>query len=141
MSGKSLVPLGDEITLCKKHLEVMSLRVDRAFHLECINVDPQMPVPPGIVQTLIENAFSHGRYVTGATFELRQTSHVSGAQLDLTTPAPEDGAHAITVRHHGEGLEYVHAQLRQAFGDTATLLDGPTAMGGWRTQLSLGVTS
>ena len=141
MSGKSLVPLGDEITLCKKHLEVMSLRVDRAFHLECLNVDTQMHVPPGIVQTLVENAFSHGRYVTGATFVLRQTVHVSGSQLELTTPAPEDGAQAPAVRHHGEGLDFVKAQLRQAFGDTATLVDGPTAMGGWRTQLLLGVSS
>ncbi len=141
MSGKQLVPLGDEITLCRKHLEVMSLRVDRAFHLECLDVDTHMHVPPGIVQTLIENAFRHGRYVTGATFELRQLPHVSGTQLELTTPAPQDGAGATTVRHHGEGLEYVRAPLRQAFGDMATLVDGPTAMGGWRTQLLLRATS
>jgi len=140
MSGKTLVPLRDEIALCRKHLEVMSLRVDQAFHLECLDVDAQMPVPPGIVQTLIENAFSHGRYVTGAAFVLRQTSHGRGALLELTTPAPEDGIEAPTVRHHGEGLEYVHAQLRQAFGDVATLVDGPTAAGGWRTQLLLGAT-
>ena len=137
MSGKPLVPLGDEIALCKKHLEVMSLRVDRAFHLDCFDVDTQMHVPPGIVQTLIENAFSHGRYVTGATFVLRMSPYGGGSQLELTTPAPEDGAQATTVRHHGEGLEYVRAQLRQAFGDTAALVDGRTATGGWRTQMRL----
>lgn len=141
MSDKPLVSLGDEMALCKKHLEVMSLRVDRAFHLEGVDVDAQMHVPPGIVQTLIENAFSHGRYLTGASFVLRQSLYVGGAQLELTTPAPEDGAQATTVRHHGEGLDYVHAQLRQAFGDMATLVDGPTSSGGWRTQLRLGSTS
>jgi len=141
MSGKSLVPLGDEIALCEKHLEVMSLRVDRAFHLECLDVDAQMHVPPGIVQTLIENAFSHGRYVTGATFVLRHTPHLGGALLELTTPAPEDGVGTSTVHHHGEGLDYVRAQLQQAFGDVATLVDGPTPTGGWRTQLMLGTTS
>ena len=141
MTGKVLVPLHEEISLCRKHLEVMSLRVDRAFHLECLDVDAQMPVPPGIVQTLIENAFSHGRYVTGATFVLCQTAHGSGgAQLELTTPAPEDGAQTSTARHHGEGLEYVYAQLQQAFGDVGTLVDGPTAAGGWRTRLLLGAT-
>jgi hypothetical protein len=138
MSGKPMVTLGEEITLCKKHLEVMSLRVDRAFHLECCDVNEQLRVPPGIVQTLIENAFSHGRYVTGAAFALRQTPHVHGIALELTTPAPEDGAHAATRRHQGEGLEYVQAQLRHAFGNAGRLTDGPTATGGWRTHLVLG---
>jgi hypothetical protein len=141
MSGKAWVSLGEEIALCRKHLEVMSLRVDRAFHLECRQVDEQLRVPPGIVQTLIENAFSHGRYVTGATFVLCQTPGIDGAQLELTTPTPEDDAPAATRTHHGEGMDYVHAQLRQGFGDAARLFHGPTETGGWRTQLILGATA
>ena len=141
MSGKPLVALGEEITLCKKHLEVMSLRVDRAFHLECQNVDAQLPVPPGIIQTLVENAFSHGRYGTGAAFVLHQTVHAGTTQLELTTPTTEDGAPITTRRHRGEGLEYVQAQLRQAFGEVASLVDGPTEAGGWRTQLHLGAVA
>lgn len=138
MAGKPLVALGEEILLCRKHLDVMSLRVDRAFHLECRDVDEQLRVPPGIVQTLIENAFSHGRYVTGAAFVLDQRSLADGVQLELTTPAPEDGAQPATRRHRGEGLEYVQAQLRLAFGEAARLSDGPTAAGGWCTSLTLG---
>lgn len=141
MAGKPTVSLGEEISLCRRHLDVMSLRVDRAFHLECREVDEQLRVPPGIVQTLIENAFSHGRYLSGAAFVLCQRSLADGLQLELTAPAPEDGAHATTHRHHGEGLDYVQAQLRQAFGDTARVADGPTAAGGWRTNLLLGVVS
>ena len=141
LSGRSLVELGEEISLCRKHLEEMSLRVDRAFHLECVGVDDRLRVPPGIVQTLIENAFSHGRYVTGATFILCQPAIAGGAQLELTTPPPDDGAPGTTGRHRGEGLEFVHAQLRQAFGDAARLIDGPTATGGWRTQLMFGAAA
>jgi hypothetical protein len=138
MSGKALVPLHEEIALCRTHLAVMSLRVDRAFHLECVDVDDELLTPPGIVQTLIENAFSHGRYATGATFVLRQLPFAAGAQLELTTPAPEDGVRETTSLHTGEGLEYVRAQLRQAFGERGRVVDGPVPSGGWRTQLVLG---
>ncbi len=138
MSGKALVPLRDELALCRTHLAVMSLRVDKAFHLECVDVDEELQTPPGIVQTLIENAFSHGRYATGATFVLRQVPHAAGSQLELTTPAPEDGARVTTAQHTGEGLEYVRAQLRQAYGDRGRLVDGPAASGGWLTRLVLG---
>jgi hypothetical protein len=141
MSGKAMVSLRDELALCRTHLAVMSLRVDRAFHLECVGLDDELQVPPGIVQTLIENAFTHGRYATGATFLLRQVPHRDGAQLELTTPAPEDGVRATTAQHRGEGLEYVRAQLRLAFGDGERLVDGPAATGGWRTQLVLGAAS
>jgi Histidine kinase len=141
MSGKALVPLRDELALCQTHLAVMSLRVDCAFHLECVDVDDELEVPPGIVQTLIENAFSHGRYATGAAFVLRQIPHATGVQLELITPPPQDGARATTSQHNGEGLEYVRAQLRQAFGDGGRLVDGPVASGGWRTELLLGASA
>ncbi len=141
MSGKSLVTLAEEVTLCRKHLEVMSLRVDRAFHLDCINVDLEQKVPPGVVQTLVENAFSHGRYADGGTFVLRRLTPSGGTQLELVTPPPEDAMFADTVSHHGEGLAYVRAQLQHAFGPSAQVVDGPAEAGGWRTQLVLGVTS
>jgi hypothetical protein len=138
MSGKPLVTLAEEVALCRTHLEVMSMRVDRAFHLECVDLDGRLELPPGVVQTLIENAFTHGRYATGATFVLRQVTGRDGIQLELTTPVPEEVVRADADAHRGEGLTYVRAQLHHAFGTAVTVIDGPTASGGWRTKVPVG---
>lgn len=138
MSGQALVPLDAEVALCRKHLEVMSLRVDRAFHLECHGVDLTRQVPPGVVQTLVENAFTHGRQADGAVFVLREAGDGDEVTLEVLTPVPEGVPRAAPHRHHGEGMDYVRAQMHNVFGAASRVEDGPTEAGGWCTRLVLG---
>jgi hypothetical protein len=135
---RPLVSLAEEIDLCRTHLSVMSLRVDREFSLQCDGVDETRQLPPGVVQTLIENAFTHGRYASGGVFVLRQIGQGPTARLELDTPPPEEFGTSNVDRHRGEGLAFVRAQLRHAFGEHAVVMDGPTQSGAWRTQLVLG---
>src|SRR3546814_13160437 len=60
VSGRALIPLEDELALCRAHLEVMGFRRDQAFVLDA-RLDPDsQAVPPAVLHTLIENAFTHG---------------------------------------------------------------------------------
>jgi len=133
MSDRALVALADEIALCERHLEVMSYRVDRAFSLAVDGVDRTLAIPPGVLHTLIENAFTHGRFNDGAAFHLCQTQDDRGVVLALRTPAVSGPG---AGRGHGEGITYVRARLDAAFGDGATLSDGPDR-GGWLTVITL----
>lgn len=133
MSDRALVAIADEIALCERHLEVMSYRVDRAFSLRVDGVDRALAIPPGVLHTLVENAFSHGRLDSGAAFHLCQTDGERGVVLALRTPpvsgrGPGGG--------HGQGLAYVRARLEAAFGGGATLRDGPDR-DGWLTVITL----
>lgn len=134
MSDRALVPIGDEIALCERHLEVMSYRVDRPFALTAAGVDRTLAIPPGVLHTLVENAFTHGRFDDGATFELTQRGAEGGEgaseaviELRLRAPAPSrPGAGS----GRGEGTGYVRSRLAAAYGARAQL-DERADNGGW----------
>ncbi len=140
MSGKAQVPLFDEIALCRRHLEVMSYRVDRAFSLTVEAVDQKLNVPPGILHTLIENAFTHGRYEDGAEFKLGQYLDNGRVWLTLETP-PAGEASGPEKINGGDGLAYVTRRLESAFGASASFSDGPGKNGGWVSTLSFEVNA
>ncbi|MEQ8935118.1 MAG: sensor histidine kinase [Amphiplicatus sp.] len=134
-SGRAFIPLADEIALCRRHLDVMSYRVDRAFSLKADGVDGARPVPPGVLHTLVENAFTHGRFADGAEFVLAEERTDRETLLTLTAPPPD---RAAARREPGrEGLAYVKGRLDAAFGERASVTSGPSPDGGWRTVISL----
>lgn len=135
MSDRALVPLFDEIALCRRHLEVMSFRVDREFALVADEVDGHLAVPPGVIHTLVENAFTHGRFADGAEFRLSQSGGDGRTTLTLTTP-PGDQPRDRSSDNLGSGLAYVTKRLEAAFGASAEFSDGPGPDGGWVSRLS-----
>ncbi len=139
MSQRALVPLADEVALCQRHLEVMSYRVDRSFSMAVENIDEKLAIPPGIVHTLIENAFTHGRFVDGAQFTLKQSKTDGQTVLTLITP-PVDAVRNIDGESGGEGLAYVRKRLASAFGASASFVDGPGTEGRWISRISFSGT-
>ncbi len=137
ISDQPLIPLREEIALCRRHLEVMSWRVDRAFSLETRDVDETMEVPPGVLHTLVENAFTHGRLGGAGEFVLTRETSEDGDRLVLLTPPAADATSEPPVREtRGEGLAYVRRRLEAAFGAGARV-DSGAAQGGWRTVLTI----
>ncbi len=134
MSHKTLVPLAEEIQLCRRHLEVMSYRVDQAFSLETHDLDETMKIPPGVIHTLIENGFTHGKLADGGVFEVRQSQADATTTLTVVTPPAVSPAPARSIG--GEGLDYVRKRLASAFGEAVGFSDGPSDQGGWRSILS-----
>ncbi|MDZ4760116.1 MAG: histidine kinase [Alphaproteobacteria bacterium] len=132
VADRNLIPLADELALCRRHLDVMSYRTDRAFTLDAAGVDETLEVPPGVLHTLVENAFTHGRFVDGASFRLIQESMPHGVRLILTAPLADSPG---CKPNGGRGLAYVRGRLDAAFGADANTESGPTPEG-WRTILT-----
>jgi hypothetical protein len=132
VSNRALIPLADEIALCRRHLEVMSYRVDSAFSLELRDSDETMQVPPGVLHTLVENAFTHGRFAAGGVFRLSREDDANAVRLVFEAPAgePRQGGAG------GQGLAYVRGRLAAAFGQEASVTSGPSP-NGWKTVLTL----
>jgi len=135
ISDQPLIPLRDELALCRLHLDVMSYRVDQAFTLTTQGVDENQCVPPGVIHTLVENAFTHGRFLDGGTFILASAQTPDGLKLTLVTP-PAHAAPETRDSTGGEGLTYVRRRLESAFGPGARV-DSQPAGAGWETILSI----
>jgi hypothetical protein len=133
LSSQSLVTLAQELALCETHLKIMGYRFDATFTLETIDVDPQHSIPPGIILTLIENAFSHNYYDSQAyTFALSCKVNTSTADNSKkmatytftskrsTLPNEHGEGHSSPSTrglNTGVGNKYIKARLREAYSD------------------------
>ncbi|TGL45630.1 sensor histidine kinase [Leptospira perdikensis] len=59
VASKQLIPIGDELNLCKYHIGVMAMRMEKEYKFKTWGIDSTELIPPLIFHTLIENAFTH----------------------------------------------------------------------------------
>jgi len=137
VSAEQLIPLGQELELCRAHLRVMSVRTGRAWSLEATGVEDTALVPPAVFLTLIENGFAHQRVAGGGgAFGLRMERTAAGAtRFTFLSPGEVQTDAARPVG--GTGLRYVQARLEESFPGR-WWLNGELVPGGWRTVIEIG---
>ena len=128
MSTKTLVPIDEELRLCRSHLANMSLRKEVAYSLEVDGVDGARLVPPAIFHTLVENAITHGSSAPQVTMRLFR----SGDAYVFEAPVDANGDQ---VAQPGSGTRYIEARLREAFGDAWSFRQG-RAGDVWRVEIA-----
>ena len=87
---REMLPLADEIALCRQYLDLEKLRLGERLHVEwdIVDVPVDLKVPPLILQPLLENAVYHGIEPSGEDGTLRIRFARSGDELhiDLANP-------------------------------------------------------
>jgi len=118
LGKEQLVPLKDELDLVNDYLDLEKVRFEERLaivikHDERLN---DLPVPPFIVQTLVENAFKHGisRLIEGGTIMI--TSAVKADVVSITVT--NDGKLGDTV-DTGIGLQNTLRRLELQYGPNA----------------------
>ncbi len=117
-SSKILIPLSEEIRLCRDHLEIMGSRRDVRLDLAADDVPEDATVPPLLIHTLIENGITHalGPRESGS-FRLqydddgRETVYTlsnGGSRLSEWARKPPSDL------EEGMGLAYVRARLEES---------------------------
>jgi|GEM_PF-1957677 len=141
--GRKLVPLSEELNLCRVHLELMSYRHDQQFELICQIANPDFMLPPAVFHTLIENAISHARYDRDTCFIFEQKNNCRGEiQLSLTAPLPKPGRQVKPVANgQGLGLAYVRSRLKESWGEDYRLDYGVDDKGRWLTTIILSTST
>ncbi|MDQ8186157.1 histidine kinase [Pelagicoccus sp. SDUM812002] len=133
MASQPLVPLADEVALCRHYISIMSYRTDKTFSVEGQALLPNTQVPPGIIHTLIENAFTHNHYASHGVFKISQSKTDHETRLTLECPAPS------SLRPNsgsgGQGLAYIRKRLASTFGDSASLHTEVAATGAWSSSI------
>jgi hypothetical protein len=131
-ADQRLVSVADELQLCRSHLDIMGYRKERSYALDAEGVEPTLQVPPALLHTLLENAFSHNKLDYDARFSLSQ--EVQGKHVLLRFECPHDGRQRHTGT--GMGLAYLRARLADAYGKHWSMqqqADGAI----WRTSIQI----
>lgn len=98
-SKSDYISVKDEMELMNLYVDLERVRFDGMFEYEIIiddEVDSDMPIPPMIVQPLVENAINHGLY---------NLSERKGYLLILVEQ-PEEDLLKIHIRDNGVGRKY-----------------------------------
>lgn len=112
-SDMKLIPLRDEITLCRSHLEVMGLRLDRKYELTVSGATGNETVPPLIFHTMMENAFTHGDPYLFTCFSLVKESFPEKTRFVFAVDST-DGTENENI-HEGTGIRYIRTRLEESY--------------------------
>lgn len=131
--GEKVIPIDEEIRMCRIHLEVMSLRHDKSFTLKLDGIRAGEKIPPMVFHTLVENGLTHGYAGKDeGVFVLTRSEDEGRTYYSLYN----DGAGSKHAESGGLGLKYVRARLEEAFGRNWRLDSGPVD-GGWEVTIAI----
>jgi len=114
VSALKLIPITQEIDLCKAHLKIMSYRKGADYNLETIDIDEKDLIPPMIIHTLVENGLTHGyENKSAGTFKLKQIINSDSIKYILTN----DGDFNVedTKGSTGFGAKYIKGRLEESY--------------------------
>ena len=127
--ARAEVPLADELTLLRDYLAIQQARFGDTLSVE-EDVEPaalDVPVPPLVLQPLVENAVEHGvSRLVGVRGRIavsaRREGTAGGARLVLSVADNGPGPSADRpAPGSGVGLANTRARLRTLYGDAAAL--------------------
>lgn len=123
-----LVPLADELSFSRAYLQIQQIRLGERLQLDWQQSDDlplQMPVPPVLLQPLLENALQHGIEPVRSGGQLQVRLFVEQQKLCcvLTNTVPAVTDSQLPEGHKGQGIGFsnTRARLQQRYGNLSTL--------------------
>jgi two-component system, LytTR family, sensor kinase len=119
-SDKASVPVRQEIENVRKYLEIQKLRFNEKLHYE-IKGDANFPIPPLIIQPLVENSIKHNiQKVSDLTIEITLSRENSRNRITI-----KDSARAVdaSMLNQGQGLTITKKRI-EISGGTFSIKNG-----------------
>lgn len=117
ISEAALIPVRQEIELCKVHLTVMQFRKEIDYHWEETGIDEEEFIPPALIHTILENGITHSIPIAddGIRFCLRFVKTETYRQYTFETIA--ENRTQLRQSKGGTGFRYIQARLTESYGD------------------------
>ncbi|MGI8744027.1 MAG: sensor histidine kinase [Bryobacteraceae bacterium] len=122
LGDKETISFGEELVLATTYLDVEKVRFGTRLRVEQ-DIDPlcqNCPVPPLVLQPLVENAIKHGIASLVEGGAIRLGAHCDDGLLRLSVENEFD-ADSPAARKHGLGLSNVRSRLRARYENRARL--------------------
>ena len=137
ISDKRLIPLDQELQLCRSYLEVMRIRHDVAYPFNIRIAAEDIQLPPALIHTLIENGVTHSEPCEGkVTFLLEAQKEGSTTTLGLQVWGRFD---LKPQRQEGTGIKYIKSRLEESFSNGWTFEQQASDRTTWQTRITFTV--
>jgi len=134
ISGHSLIPIQQEIELCKHHLAIMQFRKEIKYIWEDFGIQENEMIPPAVIHTLLENGITHS--IPSADGSLRFVLTCSIQEATKQYVFEVFGENRNRERSGGNGFRYIEARLTENFGERWSFSSAPFKEG-WRSIITL----
>lgn len=115
------VALDDELALCRNHLDIVGLALDKPIGFEVDAEDTRLLLPPGVLHAQIENTLTHTGALACAQHPFRLRVHRGNGRWVLELRSACGG---VPHRGQGTGTRYIEASLAAAFPDRWSFIQG-----------------
>lgn len=118
MSEHTLVPISEEVHLCKSHLKIMSFRYALPFTIEVNKYCDDFLLPPAILHTLIENSFTHNNFrkcELGFVLNISNKDGFTILQLQAPTSKSAASLKGQEALIDGTGTKYIKGRLSESY--------------------------
>ena len=137
IENQTLIPITQEIALCRTHLEIMEYRKEINYFWEEEGIDPEQKIPPAILHTLLENGITHSFPLedNSIKFKLVYESNSDYKCYTFLTFAAVVGQ-GTGHKEEGTGLKYIKARLTESYDSKWNFTSEPTNHG-WKNTLKI----
>jgi LytS/YehU family sensor histidine kinase len=121
LGARERIPLASEVALATRFLEIEQVRFGDRLQVEATTGDAgDFPVPPLLLQPLVENAVTHGvaHVLEGGVVRIAAARRGSTVTITIENPLDPDRP---AGRGPGLGLHNVRERLRSLYGSEALL--------------------
>jgi len=141
ISKQGEIPLAEELSLCRLHLELMGYRRDARYELVTTGDCQGFSIPPMVLHTLVENGLTHAfKPRESGTFRFSCARQGRSSVFLLENDGANLGerlSDAGDQAEEGMGLRYVRARLEEAYPGRWRL-DYGLRQGAWTVRIEIG---
>ncbi|XDD48183.1 7TM diverse intracellular signaling domain-containing protein [Leptospira sp. WS39.C2] len=133
LTNKKTISITEEINICKRYLEIMSLRKESKFEFKSEGVSAKDMIPPIVLLTLVENGLTHGyQGKHSGLFTLKKKREKNKTKFILFN----DGLPTTKSDSLGTGIKYIKSRLQEAFPNRWDF-SSKVVSGGWENTITL----
>ncbi len=136
LAEPALIPLENEILLCRRYLEIEQLRLGKrlTIHWQVAKLNDGLKIPSLMLQPLIENAIFHGiePLEKGGNISIKISQAKNQLMIAIANPYPltkkiltnttvSDGRQQGSARHNHMALDNIRNRLHVHYGTAARL--------------------
>jgi len=136
IEGKTLIPIHQEVELCRTHLEIMKFRKEIDYLWEEEGILENEHIPPATLHTLLENGITHCaplsdnsirfKLIFETNSQFKSYTFLTIAKVRPTTKKTTDGT----------GLKYIKARLEESYGNLWSFSSEATK-DGWKNIIKI----
>ncbi|WP_411823398.1 sensor histidine kinase [Leptospira sp. 'Mane'] len=135
VASKKQISIIDEFKLCKYHVAVMKMRMEKSYRLKLRGFSGDEIVPPLLFHTLLENAFTHDDSEKAKlSFCIWKKNNVKSDKNTehycfIVHNHSKSSQTNITKNGSGTGMEYIRLRLEESYPGNWKLEHGKTKTG------------